>query len=215
MKNTTNKLKPQGRRRRRGRNSATQATSLALKLPVFQQLGTLSAKLRFTNSAAFVDNPLLIADFLNIVGVSVSSTAVTPLFQAIKLKKVCLYSAKNTGTEGAEPLEITWPTAQVSPAVTVSSQLGVIPGALTRTPPALLKLWQTRSAKDDGTTYCRITCPADCVIDFHFDAILLGDPTLAAIPNVTGLTGLVVGKVYVGLKMGIQVLVPQGVLSFY
>ncbi len=216
MKNTTNKLKPKPRRRRsrRTQTPANQTSALSLKLPVFQQLGTMSARLRFSNASALTDATLLIADFLNIVAVATSSTAVQPLFLAVKLKKVCLYSATNTGTEGAEPLDITWPTAQASPAVTTSSQLGVLPGTLIRSPPALLKLWQTRSATDAGTSYCKITCPADTVLDFHFDAILLGNPT-AGITAVSSLSGLTTGIVYVGLKFGAQAVEPQGVPSYY
>lgn len=209
----TQRKKSVKRKRKPQAAAGTSSSGLSLKLPVFQQLGTLSARLRFVTPAALSQGLLQILDLLNSVAVATSSTAVQPIFFSVRLKKIALYTATNTGTEGAEALNILWATSQNSSAVTTSSQLGVLPGALIRSPPALLKLWQTREASAQSTIFCKLTCPADSIIDLYFDAVLLTNTT-TAIAAVTGLSGLTAGIVYAGLLIGSTVCDPQGVLSY-
>jgi len=193
---------------RRSNKLSAQAGERSLVPPSFTPTLSLPHRFRFvtSSSADGAATPITRKNLLNLVLVATSATTTVRLFEAVRLRKVSIWTNPQigTGSAGATPLvstQIEW-LGENSPSTIVSdTTMGVRPArVVSRPPPSASNRWWCISGFSETDVLFVLQTPGSSVVDVDVDLRLVEAeaPTAGDIP-----AGATLGQVYGDLLDGI------------
>ncbi len=164
--------------------------------PEFVSTLALGHRFRFTGASGASAKSITRGMLLNLVSMATTTTNQFRILQAVRVKRVQVWSQPVTLGTAATAVVVEWVGNQAPSTIHSDTSVGVMPGYVSSRPPRdSSNRWWSISGSNESETLFKITCPTGSIIDVSLTCRLIDDESATAAENGTGAASTV-GTIY-------------------